>query len=205
MRKKLFIVPLLTLSLAAVCGCQESTSQTATQAPKIPAVVTMDMDRLLAESEPGKKMDAHLKEVQAVLQKGYNDLEETFKDAPDPEKKRIYAEGLAKLNRQMEVERQAAIQVVHAVLVDEIEKWRASNGVSLVIPRNVVLAGNWEATDYTTPIMDAANNRTVKFADLPVVSIKPREQAEPASAPAKTAPAKAPAKDSKDSRTSAKK
>ena len=38
-------------------------------APKIPAVVSVDMQRLMTESEPAKQASEHLGEVRAVLQK----------------------------------------------------------------------------------------------------------------------------------------
>ena len=42
-------------------------------APKIPAVVSVDMQRLMTESEPAKQASEHLGEVRAVLQKGFDD------------------------------------------------------------------------------------------------------------------------------------
>ena len=76
------------------------------------------------------------------------------------------------LNQQMELERAAAMQAYNAVVVEEIEKWRKQNGVQLVIPRGVVIAGDWDKADYTNTILRRVNKRTVDLPDLPKVSIK---------------------------------
>ena len=72
-------------------------------APKIPAVVSVDMQRLMTESEPAKQASEHLGEVRAVLQKGFEALRETYKNAPKEQQEAIFANGLAVLNRQMEL------------------------------------------------------------------------------------------------------
>ena len=135
-----------------------------------PEVVSVDMQRIMVESKPGKQAAEHLKQVQQVLQKGFDALREKHAKAPEAERNKIYAEGLAVLNRQMDVERQAATQAVHVVVVEEIEKRRRKNGVLPVIPRNVVITGDFNKADYTNTILSAVNRRTVKFAELPRVT-----------------------------------
>ena len=44
--------------------------------------------------------------------------------------------------------------------------------MQLVIPRSMVIAGDFNKADYTNTIMSAVNKRTVKFAELPKVTIK---------------------------------
>lgn len=138
-----------------------------------PAVVSVDMQRLMTQSEPGKQATAHLEQVRKVLQKGFDELREAHKKAPEEERNKIYADGLARLNRQMEAERLSALRVVNNVVVEEIEKWRKRNGVSLVISRSAVVAGDFAKADFTNTIMAAVNKRQVKFAELPVVTVKP--------------------------------
>ena len=94
-----------------------------------PAVVSVDMQRLMTQSEPGKKATAHLEQVRKVLQKGFDELREAHKKAPEEERNKIYADGLARLNRQMEAEHLSALRVLNNVVVEEIEKWRKRNGV----------------------------------------------------------------------------
>lgn len=137
-----------------------------------PAVVSVDMQRIMAESVPGKQAAAHLEQVRQVLQKGFDDLRKAHEKESEAERNKIYADGLAVLNRQMEVERQSAMRAVNAVVVEEIEKWRQKNGVQLVIPRSMVITGDYDKADYTNTILSAVNKRKVTFAALPTVTIK---------------------------------
>ncbi|HJD97305.1 hypothetical protein [Mailhella massiliensis] len=138
---------------------------------RAPEVVSVDMQRLMVESTPGKQAEEHLKKVQQVLQKGFEDLKKAHAKEAEAERNRIYAQGLAVLNRQMDVERQAAMRAVQDVVVEEVEKWRKKNGVLLVVSRSMVIAGDWDKADYTNAILSQVNRRKVKFADLPTVTI----------------------------------
>ena len=131
-------------------------------APKIPAVVSVDMQRLMTESEPAKQASEHLGEVRAVLQKEQQEA--------------IFANGLAVLNRQMELETRAAAKSVNDIIAEEVGKWRKSNGVMLVISRSAVIDGDWDSADYTKTILAAVNKRKAAFAALPAVNIV-KEQA----------------------------
>ena len=104
-RPPFFALMLLTFScLPFVSSCNA--------APKAPSVVSVDMQRLMTESEPAKQASEHLKQVRAVLQKGFEELRETYEGTPKDERETILANGLAALNRQMELETRAASQVV---------------------------------------------------------------------------------------------
>ena len=140
-----------------------------------PDVVSVDMQYIMSESQPGKQAEAHLKKVQEVLQQGFDKLRDAHKKDSEEERNKVYAQGLALLNRQMAVERQAAMRAVQAVIVEEVEKWRKQNDVSLVISRSMVIAGDWDKADYTKTILSRVNKRKVKFADLPTVTIKKDE------------------------------
>ena len=141
-------------------------------APKAPSVVSVDMQRLMTESEPAKQASEHLKQVRAVLQKGFEELRETYEGTPKDERETILANGLAALNRQMELETRAASQVVNRIVVEEISK---SSGVSLVIARSIVIDGDMANADYTKTILAAVNKRKATFAVLPSVNIEKQE------------------------------
>ena len=143
----------------------------ASAAMAAPAVVSVDMQKVLTQSEPGRQAAAHLEEVRKVLQKGFDELKEAHKNAPEEERNKIYADGLARLNRQMALEQQSALSAVNDVVVEEIEKWRQKNGMSLVISRAAVITGDFVKADYTNTILSAVNKRQVEFADLPVVKV----------------------------------
>lgn len=141
-------------------------------APKAPPVVSVDMRALMAESAPGRQGAAHLEKVREVLQKGFEELKAAHKDSSPEERQKALAEGLAALNRQMELERGAVERIVSGLAVEEIAKWRKANGVMLVIPRSVVIDGDMNAADFTRTILAALNKRSAAFPDLPVVSVK---------------------------------
>lgn len=145
-------------------------------APKVPAVVSVDMQRLMTESEPAKQASGHLTEVRAVLRKGFEELREAYKNAPKEQQETILANGLAALNRQMDLEARAAAKTINDIIVEEVSKWRKSNGVLLVIPRSAVIDGDWDSADYTKTILAAVNKRKATFAALPAVNIV-KEQA----------------------------
>ena len=144
-------------------------------APKAPSVVSVDMQRLMTESEPAKQASEHLKQVRAVLQKGFEELRETYEGTPKDERETILANGLAALNRQMELETRAASQVVNRIVVEEISKWRKTSGVSLVIARSIVIDGDMANADYTKTRLAAVNERKATFAVLPSVNIEKQE------------------------------
>lgn len=139
-------------------------------APKIPAVVSVDMQRIMTESEPAKQASEHLGEVRAVLQKGFEALRETYKNAPKEQQEAICAQS------QMELETRAAAKSVNDIIAEEVGKWRKSNGVMLVISRSAVIDGDWDSADYTKTILAAVNKRKAAFAALPAVNIV-KEQA----------------------------
>lgn len=141
-------------------------------APKAPPVVSVDMRALMTESAPGKQGAAHLEKVRDVLQKGFEDLKAAHKDSSPEERQKALSDGLAALNRQMELERGAVDRIVAGLAVEEVSKWRKANGIMLVIPRSVVIDGDMHAADFTGTILAALNKRTAVFPDLPVVSVK---------------------------------
>jgi len=161
------IACLLTLSLA-LAAC-ESASQSG------PAVGIVDVEQVLRESAPAQAARTHLEAARAVLQKGMNALEEEWKDAPEAERRKAVAEGLAALNRQLAAEEAAANAVVMQLLRGECEKWRATHRVPAVASRQNLLAADAGA-DITAEVIAAMNARSPVFPALPTVQIKKREK-----------------------------
>lgn len=161
------IACLLTLSLA-LAAC-ESASQSG------PGVGIVDVERVMRESAPAQAARKHLEAARAVLQKGMNALEEEWKDAPEAERRKAVAEGLATLNRQMANEEAAANAVVMQLLREECEKWRATHKAVAVASRRNLLAADAGA-DITAEVIAAMNARSPVFPALPTVQIKKREK-----------------------------
>ena len=164
--KQGFSVFLLLLCLALV-GC-ESEKQSG------PVMGIVDVERVMRESVPAQAARKHLEEARAVLQKGMDDLEKEWKDAPEAERRKAIAEGLTALNRQMANEKAAADAVVMQLLREECEKWRATKKAVAVTSKQNLLASD-AGSDITAEIVAAMNARVLEFKPLPTAQVKKRE------------------------------
>ena len=72
----------------------------------------VDVEKVLNDSAAAKAANEHLAKVQAVLQKGFNDLEKRMEKASQEERERELEAGRRVLERQMQIELQAARSVV---------------------------------------------------------------------------------------------
>ena len=161
-------IPVLLLAFC-LAAC-EAGSQSA------PVMGIVDVERVMRESAPAKAARKHLEEARAVLQKGMNALEQEWKDAPEADRRKAVAEGLAALNRQMANEEAAANAVVMRLLREECEKWRATRRATAVASRQNLLAADAGA-DITAEVMASMNARSPEFPPLPTVQVKKRERA----------------------------
>ncbi|MCR5814708.1 MAG: hypothetical protein K6G15_09480 [Desulfovibrio sp.] len=128
----------------------------------------------MRESSPAQAARKHLEEARNVLQKGLQSLEEEWKDAPEDERRKVLAEGLAALQQRMAVEENLANRQVMALLEEECEKWRATHKAVSVVSRQSLLAAD-NATDITPEIVAAMNARVLEFPAQPFVQVKKRE------------------------------
>ena len=115
------VIPVLLLALCLALAACESDRQAG------PPLGIVDVERVLRESAPAQAARRHLEEARAVLQKGMEALEQEWKDAPEAERRKAVAEGLAALNRKMASEEAADNAVVMKLLGEECEKWRATH------------------------------------------------------------------------------
>ena len=162
-------VSVVWLSCCLALAACESASQSG------PGVGIVDVAQALRESAPAQAARKHLEAARAVLQKGMNALEEEWKDAPEAERRKAVAEGLAALNRQMANEEAAANAVVMQLLREECEKWRATHKAVAVASRRNLPAADAGA-DITAEVIAAMNARSPVFPALPTVQVKKREK-----------------------------
>lgn len=160
----------LLLSLVAVLallasGCEKSE----------PPVVTVDVEKILTDSKAAKAAKDHLSKVQAILQKGLEDYRKEIEKSPEDQRRNELIQGLNVLNRQLTTERLAAGKVVENHMVAQVENWLKSHPNTVVLPRSAALGST--APDITTAIVTAMDAGEVTFADLPKVTIRPREEA----------------------------
>lgn len=129
----------------------------------------VDVNKVYSDSKAGKAADEHLAKVQAVLQKGFADLEKRMEKAGKEERERELAAGRMVLERQMQIELAAARAVVNKLMLKVVDKWCGKDGV--VMARAQVLDFG-SKLDITARIIKDMDKEKVKFADLPVVSFK---------------------------------
>lgn len=136
------------------------------------SIATINTAKLLNDSAPAKAALKHIEEVAAVLQQGYNDLELHHKERINmPQTQQLLQDNLAGLQRHLEIEKQDALAVVNALLVETVKEFRDEEGYELIIGEHLLLA--WDnALDITDTLMGIFNKKKPKFADLPKVSIK---------------------------------
>lgn len=113
-----------------------------------------------------------MQEVQKILQKGMDDVIALHKGRENtPEAQRAIAEAQQLLNRQLDVERQAANAVVENELRAAVSAWLAKNKRFTMVVSKQLLLGNVPSVDFTSAIMTEMNRRNPKFPDLPKVTI----------------------------------
>ncbi len=154
------------LSLAFVLCALLAGASTASAAE----LYVVDVAKVYSESVAAKKADDHLAEVQAVLQKGFSDLEKRVEKEKKEERERELAAGRAVLERQMQIEIQAAREAVHAVMLEAVKEWRKKKGGAVIAKQQLLDCS--PKMEITAAIIKAMDKKTPKFRALPVVSFK---------------------------------
>lgn len=141
-----------------------------------PQLVCVDVQKVLTDSKAAKEANAHLKQVQDILQKGLETYQEELKKSPEDKRQQELRQGLALLQRQLVVEQAAAREVVRKHMQAQIETWKSDKPKVAVIAKQNLLAA--PTADITADIITRMDAGSVTFADLPKVTIKPRPDAE---------------------------
>ena len=140
-----------------------------------PQLVCVDVQKVLTDSKAAKEANAHLKQVQDILQKGLEAYQEELKKSPEDKRQQELRQGLALLQRQLVIEQAAAREVVNKHMQAQIDAWAAAKpGVAVIAKHNLLAA---PAADITADIITRMDAGTVQFAALPKVTITPRQDA----------------------------
>ena len=134
-------------------------------------IAVVDVARVYAESKAAKEADAHVNKVRAVLQQGMADLEKNL-DARKLSKKEREAElgsGLRVLEQQMQLEIQAARNVVHEMMTAAVKDWRKKKSVAVLARQQLIDYS--PKLDITDSIIKSMNAKKPKFGAMPVVKI----------------------------------
>lgn len=132
---------------------------------------SVDVNVILEKSRPARDAAAHLEKVRAALQQGYDALAANQKGMPAKARQEDLARALNLLQRQMNIETEAARQIVLGALGRVCEQWGKEHPTVWLVPRGNVLAA--PATEDVTPeIVKRMENEKVSFPDLPKVTIR---------------------------------
>lgn len=134
-------------------------------------VVTVDVEKILTDSKAAKEANDHLAKVQEILQRGLDAYQEELRKSPEENRQKELNQGLALLRRQLAIEQAAARKVVQDHMQAQVVAWQKDNPKATVIARQNLLAAPAES-DITSVIITRMDAGSVKFADLPVVSIR---------------------------------
>ena len=134
----------------------------------------VDVEKVLNDSAAAKAANEHLAKVQAVLQKGFNDLEKRVEKSKKEERERELEAGRRVLERQMQIELQAARAVVSQHMLEAVKQWRKAKG-GVVFAKAQVLDYS-PKLDITETVIKSMDKKPVKFNALPVVSFKDKEE-----------------------------
>ena len=75
-------------------------------------IVYVDGQKVYSDSKAAQAAEEHMKQVRDALQKGMDEIGQTYANAAQDARENAVREGIIKLNTQMEREREAARQVV---------------------------------------------------------------------------------------------
>ena len=139
---------------------------------------TVDVELVMRDSKAAKAGRAHVEAATERLRQGWRELREAAKNEPEEQRQKTLAQGLQILQQRIRAEESAARQVVHALMLEEVRKWRRANKVSAVIARQNLLDVSG-ARDVTRAVIGAMDAREARFAELPVVTVKPEARDAP--------------------------
>ena len=170
MFKYRFLLAFCLLPLT-IFGCGTGVANAA----KVPPIVTVDVQKVNTESNAAKKAVEHLKEVRAVLQQGFKDLEEQSKTWEEATRQQELRKGAILLDRHMRLEEQKATNVVGAHMLAQVQSWQQKNPDAYVVARQNLLAAPASA-DITPTIISMMDAGDVTFDELPKVEIRSPEE-----------------------------
>lgn len=131
-----------------------------------PTIALLDIEKVIAESTPGKAGRAHLDKLDLHFRQGLQQLHENYQQAPAAEQQRVIANAEQMLGQQFGQEERTITEDLKRIILDEAEKWRQKHGARMVLPAQLALASAGEV-DCTDEVLKAVNQREMRFARLP--------------------------------------
>lgn len=161
------VVPALLCALALLWGCLPESQK------PVALVAVVDVERVLRETKASRAGREHLAAVQAVLQKGWDELQTVSGNEPQEQRQRALNQGLQTLQARIAEEEAAASAVVLEQMRSAVRNWRLKNKGSVVIARQNLLDAS-SSVDITGDIITAMDAKEQQiFRVLPEVTVQP--------------------------------
>jgi len=134
-------------------------------------IALLNVERIIAESTPGKAGREHLDIIDRRFQQGLDELHKSYQNAPEEEQRRVFDNAEGTLVRQFSVEERSVSDSLKKIIHEEAEKWRQNNNVSAIFPLQLALVSDGKQLDSTDEILAAVNQREITFAEFPELTI----------------------------------
>lgn len=134
-------------------------------------IALLNVERIIAESAPGKAGREHLSIIDRRFQKGMDDLHRSYQNAPLEEQQRVFSNAEETLVRQFSVEERGVSDALKKIVYEEAEKWRKEHNIGVIFPAQLALVSSDKQADCTDEVLAAVDQRQITFAELPVLQI----------------------------------
>lgn len=134
-------------------------------------IALLDVERIIAQSAPGKAGREHLSIIDRSFQKGMEDLHRSYQNAPEEEQQRVFSNAEETLVRQFSVEERGVSDALKKIIYEEAEKWRREHNIGAIFPAQLALVSSDKQLDCTDGILAAVDKRQITFAELPTLQI----------------------------------
>lgn len=152
-----------------ITACGDKDGQVKNQSVRI-----VDIQQVIINSGLAEQEAEHLKSVRKTLADGLTLAQAQYENLPEEKKNEAKQNDNKLIEYQWQNERFLARKAVGQTIQNAIDKWRIKNNISIIIPRQQALSLD-KGLDITPLIVKELKGAKVKFGELPVISLKQKE------------------------------
>lgn len=178
MKRDIFIMCLLVLSLA-LYACNEQKTQTETSSQ--PKIATIDTDKVFQQSKlAGEAMQFIEEQHQIFNQKVYAFQKQVEDDPENVELSMKLQAELNQLQQKLEQDQMEAAEKITGAFNSVIEEYRKANNLEVILPTQMIIASAPDA-EITNAIVELMDKKSIDFFEGKERLAQPEaEPAEPA-------------------------
>lgn len=130
-------------------------------------IALLNVERIIAESSPGKAGREHLDVIDRRFQQKLDELHKNYQNAPEQVQRRVFSNAEETLVKMFSMEERGVSDSLKKIIHEETEKWRQEHHISAIFPLQVTLVSDEKRLDCTDEILAAVNQRQIAFAAMP--------------------------------------